>query len=450
MIKILLCFFFIKQSFISSKNNSQYTYSTFNDKFTYIKYYNTNKFQIYLGNELVLLVVQINQTIINIKIENDNNTVVYNNGDTILNYTINDKKVYYIKDKCFLFVNKTCETKFNFTNDLIINDTVTLNGVNAEIFYSASAEYFFVEYYFFAYFLFISGCLITSFGAYHFILSFFVHFFFLIFSFVGEITTIYSPEYEKFIMYIFFSSILISSISSILIFVNKDKKKEDSLIKLNEINLDEGIKNIYIIILNFIYGVAFGYLLFKSIFYYFIRFGIYFPEKENTNAYAYFICLYISSVLSGLLLYVFDLFKKYRYLICSTVAGSFYIIKSIEYIIGGYISSFLFCIAPEKYKYNDSKIDKEITLTYFFIHLFIIVYSVIFQLKYLKNKENSIPITEEPGITSDLNSSYRPSKLINEDEQSNLKGEDDRSLFGNKSKDESSINEDEEINDQED
>ena len=38
----------------------------------------------------------------------ENNTIiVHYKGDTLLNYNINDTKVYYIQNRCFIFANKT-------------------------------------------------------------------------------------------------------------------------------------------------------------------------------------------------------------------------------------------------------------------------------------------------------------------------------------------------------
>ena len=102
-------------------------------------------------------------------------------------------------------------------------------------------------------------------------------------------------------------------------------------------------------------------------------------------------------------------------------------------------------MAPERYENNN---DYEIALTYFFIHLFIIVYSVIFQLIYLKNIENSIPSIEETSKNSNYSSS-RESKVTIDNDQPNIR-EEDESLLGNKNQDENSLNEEIDINDQED
>ena len=167
MINILAIFFFLAKFLISYQTDSKYSYRTFNDKFTYIKYTKFNEkdsIQFYLGNELLLLFVPINQnSTTNITMENNNNIIVNHEGKTILNYNISNTKVYYLKDKCFLFVNETCETKFNFTEYLIIDDTKKFEEVKNVTIISATAEYIFIENYLFTYIAFIFGCLITLF-----------------------------------------------------------------------------------------------------------------------------------------------------------------------------------------------------------------------------------------------------------------------------------------------
>jgi hypothetical protein len=485
MINILAIIFFLVQFLISYQTDSKYSYRTFNDKFTYIKYTKFNEkdsIQFYLGNELLLLFVPINQnSTTNITMENNNNNIIVNHeGKTILNYNISNTKVYYLKDKCFLFVNETCETKFNFTEYLIIDDTKKFEEVKNATILSATAEYIFIENYLFTYIAFIFGCLITSYGAYHYFWGFFIHIFYIIFFLLGD-ANIANPKYERYILYVFFFSFLVSATFSLIFYFKKDKKKdekqddkkdenqdekkvknqdgnkvenqdenqEEFLIKLREINLKKESDNKLTVILNSIYGIIFGTLLFKTIIYHSMHFGI----GLNTNNYDFNRSIYLSLLFlfSGVFcfIYIFDIFKKYRYLICSTIAGSYYIIKSIEYIIGGYISNYLLYLAQEKYEYNN---DYEIALTYFLIHIFIIIYSVIFQLFYLKHKESSMPSIEETGRASNFGSSSRTSRVTNDNEQNdqpNIKDEDE-SLLGNKNQDENSINEEGDINDQDD
>ena len=451
MINILAIFFFITQFFNSCQKDSQYSYLTFNDKFSYIKYNNNSNpydcsIQFYLGNELVLLYVQTNKSSPNNIIMENNTIIVHYKGDTLLNYNTNDTKVYYIQNRCFIFANKTSKILFNFSDYLIINNTLHFTEINNFNISSARAEYIFIENYLFAYLIFIFGCLITSYGAYHYYFGFFAHFFYVIFFFIGDIT-IFSIGYERYILYVFFV-ILLSSVLLSLFFYYKNEKKnaekqdentDDFPKKKFKFFWEDESEKIITVILNSIYGIAFGAILFKTIIYHFMNFGIYL----NTNECEYNRAIYLSVLFffSGLTcaIYVFDLFQNYRYLICSAVAGSYYIIKSIEYIIGGYISNFLFYLAPERYENNN---DYEIALTYFFIHLFIIVYSVIFQLIY------RFSLLEETSKNSNYSSS-RESKVTIDNDQPNIR-EEDESLLGNKNQDENSINEEIDINDQED
>ena len=235
MINILAIFFFITQFFNSCQKDSQYSYLTFNDKFSYIKYNNNSNpydcsIQFYLGNELVLLYVQTNKSSPNNIIMENNTIIVHYKGDTLLNYNINDTKVYYIQNRCFIFSNKTSKIIFNFSDYLIINNTLHFTEINNFNISSARAEYIFIENYLFAYLIFIFGCLITSYGAYHYYFGFFAHFFYVIFFFIGDIT-IFSIGYERYILYVFFVILLSSVLLSLFFYKKKEKKMLKSKMK---------------------------------------------------------------------------------------------------------------------------------------------------------------------------------------------------------------------------
>ena len=76
------------------------------------------------------------------------------------------------------------------------------------------------------------------------------------------------------------------------------------------------------------------------------------------------------------------------YIPCSVIGGSFYLIQSIQNIIGGYFSSTLVLIRNIKI---EDKFDT--ALTYLIAHIIIIIFSTIFQIKYIKHKQ-----MEKPGI----------------------------------------------------
>ena len=184
-----------------------------------------------------------------------------------------------------------------------------------------------------------------------------------------------------------------------------------------------------------------------------IYYSIYFNFPVSffdKNFSVYFVCLFILCVF-GVLLHLFDCFKKYRYIPCCAVAGSFYIIKGIEYIIGGYYSSILYIKEELNFDHLDGK-NLEISLTYFIFHMAILIYSIIFQIKYIQFKENTYYDIDNISSSREsiANTSFRPSNVsINEDSKISSK-EDDEALLGNGNGDENSMNEENDINDQED
>ena len=330
MISILSFLFFIKQFFISSQKEPNY--SKFNDKFTYIRSVDKT-IQVYLGNELIFLnfTLKENSTDNKIYFENDA-IIVTNNKDIVYKFNTDETKVYHHEEKIFFFVNDTCKVKFNFSNDLIINDNLTLEGILHNI-TSADAEYVFTNYYFFSYVLFIFGCYISSFGAIHNIIKLIIHSFFLIYFFFGDIIS-FLFEFRKYILYLFFALLLISVIVNILL---KTKKKDinNSLEHIGTKNENISTLSLKKHWINGIYGATFGFCLFKTLIYYFINFGVSFDFDSGWKFPAYLSTLFLFIAIP-IFLYLIDIFEQYRYLICSVVAGSFYIIKSVEYIIGGY------------------------------------------------------------------------------------------------------------------
>ena len=141
-----------------------------------------------------------------------------------------------------------------------------------------------------------------------------------------------------------------------------------------------------ITLINLMHGGFFGFSSFKIIIYYYLFFDL--PIDiidKNIRIILYFILLIIF-VGTGILLNYYDVFKKYKYLPCSAVCGSFYIIKGLEYIIGGYFSSILFIKENLKFINFKEKI-LDYSLYYFFLQIIIIVSSIFFQIKYIKLKE---------------------------------------------------------------
>ena len=147
----------------------------------------------------------------------------------------------------------------------------------------------------------------------------------------------------KFYIYYFIFFCVILGVSS-LKFLNSNNKNDKKLQ-----------------IVNSIYGATFGFIIFKTLIYYYIffEFPIGFVGK-NIRILLYILFLIIFITL-GIVLSYFLKFDKYRfheyhrYLYYSAVSGSFYITKGLQYVLGGYFSSILFIKENLKFiniKYN--------------------------------------------------------------------------------------------------
>ena len=454
MFKISLIFFVIIISIIISKEDCDSSIKIINDDFTYINYNDTiKKLSIYFGNELKFLVFTLPE---NIYFEND--FIVFNKSDSKLNFSINYTKAYYCKDKKFLFVdsvdnNKNVTIVINNTNRELEVDSFIYGTINYN-FSDANIESFIIENNWLSYLLILAGCLISSYGAYHSLKSLVMHSGFLIYVIIGDVINFFS-EFENYIHLFLAGTFLISiSVSLFLRTGNKKQKKSESQIKSNndvleKLNLSDDEKNTNTppskkkVIVNCLYGATFGLAVYKTFIYYAIYFGLSpnFSEKETERFFIYFIGLMLL-VTAGIFLNLFDIFKKYRYLPCSAVAGSFYIIKGVEYLLGGYYSSILFIKSNLEFKLKDEK-RLEISLTYFLIQMIIIIYSILFQIKYIQFKEKSI-FEPQSNRDSNVNNTARPSNLSVNDSQGA-----EESLMGKNMQDDNE-NEDNEINDQED
>ena len=206
---------------------SNYKYQTFNDEYTFFNISGNNTFGVYLGNELIFLNFSFKETGGN-NITLENNSIIFHYDDNKdKSFLFNETKVYYQGDKIFLFVDETSENKLNFSEDLCLNDSLKFELIKYD-FIQSSAEYIFVEYIFLAYCLLIFGCLISSYGAYHFMLGLIIHIFFLIYFALMDLIN-YFTDCERYITYIIFGCLLISlTISYILKPKNELNEKKNA------------------------------------------------------------------------------------------------------------------------------------------------------------------------------------------------------------------------------
>ena len=432
---LLLIINILKTNQIDSNNS----YLTINDKFSYMQCIEDNKtFIIYLGNELIYFNIKESK---NIKFNNEYISFSFVNKakNIILTFPINNTRIFYNTNDEFTLLNEN-----NIANFYIkINEDIRIQTEEYNIslkntskyFYllSADNEFIFVNYCEISHILIFLGLFIILYGSHHFLLGLIVHIFIFSFIFIGDIISFFNYFHgynKKIILYLLFFCLLLSI--SLVIFLNTNKE------------------NIYKIkIINFLYGFFFGFSCFKTIIYYYIffEFPIDFVEKK-IRILLYFISLIIFISFGGFINFL-DLFHKYRYLPCSAVSGSFYIIKGLAYIIGGYFSSILFI----KENLSFINLKNEIlyySLTYFFIQIILIVFSILFQIKYIKFKEIEEPesyMTKENILLSKItNLSISNTKLTKDDEEVVKNKMIDKSVTNEKDEEEEEIIEQEDQN----
>lgn len=470
MIKIF--FFSIFVSTLCSKEDLDYDYPTFNDNFTYMNVID-EKFFFYCGNELTYVYFNnSNNNKNDNKLSFDNESITFFFGKKKIKYMFNETKVYNLEDYNFLFWEKTNKT--TLTLNLTVNNQIIINYENynyiiediAYKIYAADGEHLFIKYYYLSYFLLLFGCFIILYGSYYYNLGFVIHFFFLInfllsdfISFIGCVSF-----YIYFISFAFF----LISITLTLFLKNIENKDNNENNKTNENNKEnENNKNaenyLYIEIdangltkkvrrkllsIHIIYSISLGFTFFKTIVYYYIYFNgplDFFEEDTRLSIYIVSLIIVIVGITILFCLNYFDKNRYFLYLLCSAFGGSLYIIKGIEYLIGGCFSSILFIRHNLQFKMEDSE-RLEKSLTYFLTQIALIIFSIIFQIKYLNFKKNAIPI-DVTNRTSKVSS--KGIEEVGSRDESVVKDEDEALINKNMRDDNSSIEENE-INDQED
>ena len=455
MFKIFL-FIFLFSQICKSLQYENLTILTFNDNFTYMNCSNCNNetkkaLYIYLGNELIYLYLNINSPN-ETKEENitfDENKIVfsfkYEENQKSLIYFYNNTKVYFLGDSLFLFgeklsngtiinninislADKTCLNLKNGTNDISF-------GSVTHIMLSGDGEYLFIKFPRFSFMLVISGFLISLYGSYYYRLSLMIHMFFLLNFVICDIINFFS-EVQLHIYFISFAFFLVSLSASIFL---KNSEKN----------------NFKKFAINGIYGATLGFTFFKTIFYYIF----YFLDPIDSNTlpedlrFPIYLVVLIITCAIFVILNLCEIFGTYAYVPCSIIAGSFYVIKGLQYILGGYYSSILFFKKSLEFKITPSE-KKEIILTYSILHLVILIFSSFFQIRYLRLKKIELESNfEEINRTSRLslrNNEGRESQ--NSSNNQSLIKESDESLLNSKIKDENdnSLNEENEIDDQDD
>ena len=418
--------------------------SGFNNDFNHM-YFKKNSFILYLGTEIVYL--KINSTH---STSCDNNVKITYNLNNISFEFIKEEKTYILDDKTntsylgdhkILFNN---ESNVQFIFEFRENKTVEENSDNnSEIhkiyynessnikFYISNGENFFITKIFFSFMLLMCGYFSILYGAYHYMYGVVMHFTLFCYFFIIEFIEIFSDHISDLFvqLYLFFCFLVGLSMSYFLQTENKNNRRY--------------------MILKIIHGISFGYSSFKIIQYIYL-FYLSGPENEKGRTILYFGLLTFVIITFGVILNLFNPYKKYIFLPCSAVSGYYYLIKGLFYILGGYFSDIV--AIKENLCFDFVNNRKELIITYLFLTIFIIIFSIIFQINNIQYKMKEIEIEEEP-ISRDSNELSRLSNMLdtsNSMRKENEKELIDKSLNNNERGVDDEGDDDNEINDQED
>jgi len=258
------------------------------------------------------------------------------------------------------------------------------------------------------------GLLIIFYGAYHFRMGLIIQSSMLIYFILCEILKYIienSINNDKYYYYL----LLFSFISGILIYIFMSSKKVNT------------IKYKFQLIL---YGFIFGFFLSYTIIDYI----------KNFPKFLLYFNLFIPTFIGGII-YYFNPLKKYSFIPCSTISGSFLITKSLNYIASCQTSC-----------QDSNKQDEQANITCFIIQIILILISIAYQIFHIKYKEiedpayyeiKKIDIDEDDDETNEREIINTDSNLENQE----LDNKNSNLLSKNNINED---NEDEDINDQED
>ena len=373
----------------NTEDNNDYDIISFNNDFNHMTF-SEKSFILYLGTEMGYLKINTSESDYNNpKVTyNDPNCMKFDFRETNESLIIyNNYSVYYLGNKKINFTNGNQTFIFHFVdnNDSSIidnNGIKTYNIYNSKKnkiqFYLSNVENIFIEYYFLSFILIISGCFSILYGAYHFMFGYIIHLTLFLYFAIFEFLAIYKVNISILasLLSLFFYFIFSISLSLVL---RTDKKD-----------------NIRYMILKIIHGCSFGYSVFKLLSYYYIFFNLKGINNEDIRRLIY-IAFSVIIIGIGAIFNLFNPFKKYIFLPCASVSGSYYITKGLSYVAGGYFSNII--AIREGLTFNYLKNRKEIISTYFIINFLIIILSIYYQIKHIENKQNEMEeffISDEP------------------------------------------------------
>ena len=299
-------------------------------------------------------------------------------------FSIKNNLIFDFKEKTLNFIGND---SINQMKNICRNDDVDKINCISGKFYIAYGEMIFVRYELLSYYLLLFGFFVTLYGYGHYIFGLIIHSSIFIYFLIKDLVELFSTfNNEKIPLLLFFASFL----SGICI-----------AFSYNISDLEKKTKNN---ILKILYGSFFGFFLFKTIFYYIIVFS-----PLNTTIYTIFLFIFLFfGIQCGVIIEYFPILDKYFFIPCSILPGSFYIIKGLSYIVGGYYSEILTTKKKLKYNNNNKELERDgnykekITL-YIFIQFFTIIASGFYQIFYSKYLYiDEMPVQEKniSGISS--------------------------------------------------
>ena len=321
---------------------------------------------------------------LNISDEANNKIILYNGSQ--LAYLEIDYKPNF--SDCF-------NVSFNLSSKTVI--FYCLNGKNYSDYIISDkslvsyGEIIFIKYEILSYYILFVGFFITFYGPNHYVFGIFTHISLFLYFLIKDLVEL-NGKFNEYIPLYLITFSFVNGLAFVIYnyFSESDKKLKNKIIKT-------------------LYGCILGYFLFKTIFYNIVIF-----IKVNPIVYEIFLIIFIIiGFCFGFFINYLDRLDTLFYIPCSIFPGSFYIVKGIGYIVGGYYSDI---IAVKKgLEFKDGNCKSKVLL-YMFIQLFIIICSFLYQ--YYNNYINIILSDSEIGST---NVSSRESLLSNDYSKEKIK-----------------------------
>ena len=297
----------------------------------------SNSSFIYIGNQLVFL--ELNNT----------TSLIYDNIEYVT--YIDDEKKLQIN-----YINNNTPLNFsicnNDLNSCIINNTT----------HKSYGERILIKYDYLSYLIILFGFIVTIYGPQHYLFGLMAHITLFLYYFTKDLVELYHQFSDDSVPYYLLTASFISGIVFLFFF---------------NINSDDNLDNRTI---QTIYGGIFGFFLFKNIFYYIIIFS-----TPGRTVYSIFLFIFlILGIGGGYFFSYLQNLERFFYIICSIIPGTFYIIKGIGYIVGGYYSDIIFIkykdyFSERKHFGMNGNYKKKIAL-YICLQIFIILSSFCYQV----------------------------------------------------------------------